>query len=654
MKAEDEKLMRLTPSGCLFVVLLVLLLGAGAGEPACAGQSAYGTQVHEASEPDPSLQVPSETDIYYGTPGRPASEPAPRPGSADYPRYGNLDNRLAIWIVTQQHTYFGGFVLALPIFCLLIEVRGLLTRDRVAAARYDRLARDFLRISLIAFSISSLLGVTLVTALVVLYPTFFGYITGVFKSMMGIYAMVFLAESGAIYLYYYSWDRMSAGGLKWMHAAFGVVLNVFGTILLFLANSWVSFMMSPAGVDQTGRFLGNAWHTLHTALWNPFNVHRFLADMMTGGAVVLGYSAFRFLTAKNQEQKGYYDWMGYVFLFLTMAALIPMPFAGYWLMRSVYEFRQQLGVTMMGGMLTWMFVLQAIVVGALFIGTNYYLWQGMARMPGAERYHRYIKYLLYGLIVSFLVWFTPHTLVLTPEEAKAMGGAQHPVIGNYGVMSAKNGAINLMILLSALSYILYKRANRIITAPWVRMGNLVIGAVFAGALANVVGLSVYGFYLPANIRVGLSLPQALSTLTALVVGLLVNRALLQGATPIGPVVWGRMPVRGQVTLFLLGMAFTWVMGLMGFIRSSGRLGWHVHEIMRDGSPWAFTPGFGFAAGMVTLNMALFWVLLLGVFWLSQRTLAQAEAPERLWAGTAPQREPSFTPAMSNKVLLRDG
>jgi hypothetical protein len=211
-----------------------------------------------------------------------------------------------------------------------------------------------------------------------------------------------------------------------------------------------------------------------------------------------------------------------------------------------------------------------------------------------------------------------------------------------------------MILLSALSYILYKRTNKVITASWVRTGNLVIGAVFVVALINVISLSVYGFYLPANIRVGLSLPQAMSTLTALVVGLLVNRALLKGAEPIGPIVWGKMPVRGQVTLFLLGMAFTWVMGLMGFIRSSGRLGWHVHEIMRDGSPWAFTPGFGFAAGMVTLNMTLFWGLLLGVFWLSQRTLAQAEAPERVWAGKVSEREQAFTPAMSSKALLRDG
>src|SRR5256885_1710612 len=354
-------------------VSLSFLLSGSVGEDlarALEGDASNG--LAERYDLEPSLQGPPGTDIYYGTPGRPASEPAPRLTAADYPRYGGVDSRLAIWVVTQQHTYFGGFVLALPIFCFIIEMMGLLTRDPVAAVRYDRLARDFLRISLIAFSISALLGGALVAALFMFYPAFFRYITGVFKSMMGVYALVFLAESWALYLYYYSWDRLSQGGRKWLHAAIGVVVNVFGTLLLFLANSWVSFMMSPAGVDEAGRFLGNSWHTLHTALWNPFNVHRFLADMMTGGAVVLGYSAFRFLTAKSHDQRSYYDWVGHVFLFITMAALIPMPFAGYWLMRSVYAFRQQLGVTMMGGMLTWMFVLHALAVEPLFFVRKYY------------------------------------------------------------------------------------------------------------------------------------------------------------------------------------------------------------------------------------------------------------------------------------------
>jgi hypothetical protein len=28
-------------------------------------------------------------------------------------------------------------------------------------------------------------------------------------------------------------------------------------------------------------------------------------------------------------------------------------------------------------------------------------------------------------------------VLMSPGELKAMGGAQHPVVGNYGVMSAK-------------------------------------------------------------------------------------------------------------------------------------------------------------------------------------------------------------------------
>ena len=56
---------------------------------------------------------------------------------------------------------------------------------------------------------------------------------------------------------------------------------------------------------------------------------------------------------------------------------------------------------------------------------------------------------------------------MSAGEVKAMGGAQHPVVGNYGVMSAKNGAVNIMILVTTLSFLYYRRANRTMTVvPW--------------------------------------------------------------------------------------------------------------------------------------------------------------------------------------------
>jgi len=295
-----------------------------------------------------------------------------------------------------------------------------------------------------------------------------------------------------------------------------------------------------------------------------------------------------------------------------------MPIAGYWLMRSVYSFSQSMGVTMMGGLLTWLFVVQALLIGALFMGVNYYLWQSMARITGGERYQAYYQFILGALTLALFIWLTPHTVLMSAGEVKAMGGAQHPVVGNYGVMSSKNGAVNVMILLTALSFLYYRRANRTMTVGWITRGNLVIGTLYAVGLAHVIWLSVYGFYLPAKIRVGLSSPQALTTLTVVLAGILINRAMLKGSIHHGPMQWGKIPVRGMVGLFGLAAAFTWVMGWMGDIRSSGRLSWHVSEVMADVSPWAFTPNLEFAAKMVTLNMVVFWGAVFTLFWMCQR------------------------------------
>jgi cytochrome bd ubiquinol oxidase subunit I len=138
---------------------------------------------------------------------------------------------------------------------------------------------------------------------------------------------------------------------------------------------------------------------------------------------------------------------------------------------------------------------------------------------------------------------------------------------------------------------------------------------------------VYGYYLPAKLRVGLSAPQAATTLTVLVGGVIINRMMLKGAFVHGPIQWGKISLRGMAGLFGLAVAFTWVMGLMGYIRSSGRLAWHVSELMADVSPWAFTPDFAFAAKMVTLNMMVFWGAVLALFWMCQRDKSPAMGEE---------------------------
>lgn len=555
-------------------------------------------------------------DVFYQTPGT-VSGPSLSEGFDRYSTFPFVNNRLLVWVLIQQHTYFGGFVLALPLFSLLLEFIGVTRKQQTSQQKFDGLARDILRVALLSLSMTALLGFFTLMTLMILYSGFMTYMGATFKSLMPIYAFVFLCEAFLLALFYYTWDFLASPAKKWMHMTLGLLSNGTGVVLLLLVNSWASFMMAPSGIDSQGHFLGNVWHLLHSPLWNPLNAHRFLADIMSGGAVIVAYAAYRFFKAKTSEDRAYYDWVGHVFIVVVVCALLPMPLAGYWLMRAVFEFRQHMGITMMGGMLSWLFVLQAIMVGVLFLGINYYIWQSLARLHRGERYHSYFKGILFALMVCFLVWFTPHTIAMSASEMKAMGAAQHPVIGQFGVMSAKNGAINVMICLTALSYILYRRANREVTGKKAGAGNAFLLALFLAGITNIVWLAIYGFYIPANVRVGLSLPQGMTTATVVVGGLVFNRWLLRNAKAVGPVRWGQITSRGIVALVVVAAAFTWVMGLMGYIRSVGRLEWHVTELMPDHSAWAFTPSLGFAAKMVTVNLILFWLAVFFVFWLSR-------------------------------------
>src|SRR2546426_8862609 len=592
---------------------------------------AIGADAPDAVKKEGEAKVEKGRDVYYKTEGIVVGAPAPKTvdGPKDYPRY-NFESRVLLWFANQQHLYYGSFVLTVPIFCMVIEFMGMTTKDKAMAKKYDQLAYDFIKISLTAYSITAILGGILIFTFLTLYPAFFGYLSSIFRPVMHIYALMFVAASGTIYIYYYGWDKMKEGFLKWIHLSMSVVLNVIGTTLMFLANSWIGFMMSPAGVGEQGRFLGNIWHSIHTALWNPLNVHRLLGNMAFGGGVVAAYAAYRFLASKTDEERAHYDWMGYIAMAIGVAFLIPLPFAGYWLMREVYAYRQQMGITLMGGLLAWLFIIQATMIGILFLSSNYYLWQAMGRMRGAEKYQRYIKYLVFVLCIGFLVFITPHTIVMTPAELKAMGGQQHPVLGNYGVMSAKNGGINVIITTTVLSFIMYQRGNKIPVVKWAPLGNAFLFGLFTMAFVNIIWLAIYGYYIPANVRVGLSVPQVASTLSCLFIGVILDSIMLKGAKDTGPIAWGQISVRSQYALIMLATSFTWMMGLMGYIRSSVRLFWHVNEIMRDNSPWAFTHTIGFGANMISFNVLFFWLTILFVFWLG--SLGVKKAPVTAPAG----------------------
>jgi cytochrome bd ubiquinol oxidase subunit I len=563
--------------------------------------------------------------IFFLLPAEAQQAAAKEPAYRDFPLIGS---RLAVWAIAQLHLNFAAFILGVPIFAVIIEIIGWRTGDQ----RYDWLSHEFVKLTFAAFSTTALLGALLLFLFVGYYPKFWTYMTSIFFPTYWVYALLFFAETFTVYLWYYGWNWLQ-GSRKWIHVGLGVLSNLFGTAILFVANSWVTFMISPAGIDESGALKGGVWAAITNFTWMPINIHRLIANVVFGGTIAGAYAAFRFLAAKTDEERARYDWMGYVGNFVALSAFIVLPFAGYWLGREIYAFNQTMGITMMGGFMSWLWIIQAILIGILFLGSNYYLWLGMERIPGAERYRKYVPPMLIILTIGFMVWATPRSMVVTLDEARAMGGTHHPLLGFFGVMSAKNTVVNLMILTTFLSYILYRRANKLPTKPWVKTGMAVQWAAFGAAAVIVVFYGVYGYFVESIVRIGFSVYQVLAVIGAIIVVMAIDVPMFKGARSTGEIRWGTIAPRSQYVLILLAVTFTWLMGLMGFARSGIRQHWHVYGVLRDTSAEAVTPALGYAANVITLVTLAFFALVMFIFWLGG--LGEKGSPEGAHGHAAP-------------------
>ncbi len=556
------------------------------------------------------------------------------PVGPDYRPVPGMDSRLAVWSAAQLHLMFAAFVLAVPMFAVLIEYLGWRASktDTREAQRYDWLAHEMARLLPAAYSLTAITGALLGFLLFTAYPKFMGYLTGIFGPTFVVYPLFFVAETLCLYFWYYGWDRLQ-GERKWLHLWLGLLLNLFGTIVMFIADAWATFMMTPAGVDQQGTLV-----SLYAAVWNPgwmpLNVHRLVANITFGALLCSAYAAYRFLMATRAQDRALYDWMGYTGNLIALFTMLFLPFAGYYFGFELFAFSATYGVTLMGGVLSWLFIIQAIVIAVLFIGAAYYSWLGLLRIPGSDAQQRWSPVFNVALISGFVVWATPHTMAASIEEST---GGFHPILGALGVMAPKMIAVTLVLVVLYASYLLYRRAGREPTVAWHRQGTTIQWSLVGLTALAITALGVYGYFAPAEVRIRTSIWQIIVLMIGIVATFVLDLFLLRGAKTVAQVRWGTLPRRGHYVLIMLAFVIVWLMALMGYARSGVRLDWHVYGIMQDTSPGAGLPSLGEVAVIITVITFIFFVLLAVAFAIS----GLAKAPD---AGSGEQvRAPALAP-----------
>lgn len=531
----------------------------------------------------------------------------PAPSEEGYRLFPVIGSRIWVWIVAQLHLNFAAFVLGVPIFAVSMEIIGWKKNDE----RLDRIAYDFTKLFTLAYTLTAIMGTMLLISLPVLYPKFIDHMMKILGPTWWAYILIMYGEVVICYYYYYSWYKMK--DRKGFHVFMGVMLNIVGTVLLLITSAWVGYMTTPSGVSETGELV-NRWQAIKTYMWIPLFLHRIIANVVFGAGIAAAYAAYRFIGSKTAEEKAYYDWMGYTAATIAVGFFLILPPIGYLLGVEIYSFNESMGIQLMGGFFAWMWVMQAILIGGILFCVNYYLWISLNKMPGGERYFKYVKFLFIVVLVGYATWLTPHSIALSLEEARRMG-AYHPALGKLGVMAAKITAVILSFLATFISFSIFRVSNKEATVSWAKAGQMIKMVLIAASSLSVLGLGIYSYVVPAATRVKVLSPIQFGIffLTIIILFVLDNK-MYKNARIIGEPRWGKMPERSQYALIGLTVVFTWLMGLMGYIRSGGRQFWHVYGVVKDASPDAFLPSHGFATSVISVANILFFILIGTVFW----------------------------------------
>jgi len=503
----------------------------------------------------------------------------------DFPYTGN---RTAVWIVAQLHILFAAFILGAPIFVVISEWLGYRKQD----PRYDRLAREVTKVTVILFSMTAVTGGLFIFVLLAAYPQFTTSFINQFYVVFAIlYPALFIAETILMYAYLYTWDIWK-GEKKGRHIALGVVLNLVCLLILFVINGPTSFMNTPPKAEGVSPqdFLAAAtlWDKIANQSWFPLSLHRIDGNVAFGGFIAGMIAAYMYIASKTKEERAYYDWMGFIAIWIAVGGSLLQPFTGLLLAYEMCDYDFSFCPYMMADQLSMFFEMQGIMIGLLFLGINYYSWLSVKRIEGADSVRMSI------LAPIVLIVLLPVTMW---------------VMDKWWIPDPMSLAFLLPLTLSP--FLLGRFVPVTVSARTIIKIGFIVMLISDAVWLTPAGFVATGTDMPDELKLPegwdylSSMPAKLSAILTLVFVTIVNFVLYNRAIRQGTILWGKIDFAAQFVLIFLAFTSTWIMGLMGAVRSLLKKYFHTYSLVSDLSAESFTPTLSYSAGWITAITVFF-------------------------------------------------
>jgi hypothetical protein len=315
--------------------------------------------------------------------------------------------------------------------------------------------------------------------------------------------------------------------------------------------------------------------------------------------------------AKKEEERSYYDWMGFVGNLIGVGALMFLPFMGYLLSYEMCDYDASICPYMMADQLSMFFEMQGAMVGLIFLASNYYIWLSMKRIEGVERVRLSVLTVVTMIALPFVMTWA-WTIFPVPDP------------------------MSLAVLLPlVLVPVLFGRFVPVTVSSRtvIKIGFLMV------VVGNAIWMTPHGFVptgaklveeleLPSEWNFLALMPAKNSAAFTLVFVTVVNYVIYNRAIRQGTIVWGKIDFASQFVLVFLAFSAIWTMGLMGAVRSLLRKYFHTYNLVPDFTAESFTPTLAYSGWWITAITVVFYAVVSFAILVTLRTAeAKAPAPE---------------------------
>jgi cytochrome d ubiquinol oxidase subunit I len=268
-----------------------------------------------------------------------------------WPVVGNFVPVGALFII---HILIAEYSLGAITLASAMELYGL----RSGEERHLRYARALGNSYYLVFSLGATFAVFAVVAIIGMWGQVFGVLVNRFFIPVAIAFTLFLVLTPLLVWWRNSFGKMRPGP----HALLGVAVLLWQTLFMVLIVELDAFLLTPA---RTGLLQS----TLNPT-YIPLLVHRFFGNVSWTALLLAAVAVVRMARAADDGERWYQSWAARVNLRIGVATGVAMPLGGFAIVEALKV--TQVGVfdNLVHGEAAWLFVLQSVLLGILFVGGN--------------------------------------------------------------------------------------------------------------------------------------------------------------------------------------------------------------------------------------------------------------------------------------------